>query len=619
MKGTITFILFVLVLTLGAFIYFFERDTWSTAEQNARARKAFTFDQDEISKIVIERDGTQLVCEREDEQWHIRKPVDDPADEGLIHRFLYYLELLRKNAAITAQDRQGRNLTLSDYGLDAPQATIRLSGKNRSKSYLIGRRSTLDNRVYVKEESQDVIASVDDELLKMIPSSPSEWRVRDLFRENASDITRFSIRRADGFIQAGRLDSGQWVIQQPIKTRASVTAIQRLLESLLPLQIERFVTDSAKDLTVYGLDHPVAELSLWQKNSKNPGTLLVGKSAETTTNGVFVKWSSKTSICVVSNGLLSLLSVPLSDLRTRRLTPLAAPAVRHVTLKSAEQVIELQKSENGQWEILRPSREKADTMLIDMLMENWCDSGILSYVGDDVTNWPSFGLAPPRCSVELSITTNRTEAVSSASENRSFAGWQISTLPPTNGVLLVRADATSIYGVAAQLADTVNMNPLYYRARELLNIQRNQVLSISRTLGHETCELTYDDQTQSFLVVTPKGRTLDDASLEIFLRQILRLSAERFVAENSENLAEYGLDQPDAVIRLGLSGSTGIGRTLLLGADAGNGHVYATIQGRDVVFELNRVTVAILCAELLKEAPVPKTPTPEEKTPAREN
>ncbi|MDD4735132.1 MAG: DUF4340 domain-containing protein [Kiritimatiellae bacterium] len=619
MKGTVTFILFVLVLTLGAFIYLFERDTWSTAEQNAHARKAFTFDPDEISQIWIERDGAQLICEREEGLWHIRTPVDDHADEGLIHRFLYYIELLRKNTAITAQDRLEHNLTLSDYGMDAPQAMIRLSGKNRTKSYLIGKKSTLDNRVYVKEESQDVIVSVDDQLLKMIPTSPSEWRVRDLFRENASDITRFSIRRADGFIQAGRQDSGQWVIQQPIKARASVTAIQRLLESLLPLQIDRFVTDSVKDLTAYGLDHPMAELSLWQKNSKTPDTLLIGKAAETTTNGVFVKWSSKTAVCVVSNGLLHLLSVPLNELRTRRLTTLAAPAVRHVKLARGEQIVEFLKTENGQWEMLRPTREKADTMLIDMLVETWCDSGILSYVADDVTNWPSFGFDPPRCSVELSITTNQTESASETSENRSFAGWQISTLPPENGVLLVRADATSVYGVAAQLADTVNMNPLYYRARELLNIPRDQVLRISQTLDQdETCELVYDDTSKTFTVVRPEGRTLDAESLDIFLRQILRLSAERFVVENPENLAEFGLDQPSAVIRLGLSGSAGIGRTLLLGGEAGNGHIYAMIQGRDVVFELNRVTGAILCAELLKKAPVPKTPTPEEN-PSREN
>lgn len=613
MKGSITFILFTLVLTLGAFIYFFERDTSSTAEQNARARKAFMIDPDDIQEIVIERDGFKLVCNREEDQWVLREPVTDLADEGLIHRFLYFLELLRKNTTITAPERQERNLTLSDYGMDTPQALIRLTGKTRSKTYLIGRKATLDDRIYVKENSQDVIVSVDHHLLQMIPASTADWRVRNLFHENASDITRFSIRRSDGFIQAGRRDSGQWIIQQPIKTRASVAAVQRLLDSLLPLQIEAFITDSAKDLTAYGLDHPATELALWRKNSKTPDTLLIGKSIETMTNCVYVKWESKPSVCAVSNELARLLAVPLNELRSRRLTTLAAPAIRHVKLTRGEQVIELQKPENGSWELLRPTRQKADGMLVDMLMENWCDSGILNYVADEVTNWTEYGFSPPYCAVELSVTTNRSEG-ETALDSRSFAVWEISSLPPQEGTLLVRADGTSIYGVAAQLADTVNLNPLYYRARDLLNIPRDQVLRITRTLPHETCELTRDDAAKPFAVTAPEGRTLNPHALEIFLRQILRLSAERFVAENPENPALYGLEPPAAVIRLGLTGSDGIGKTLLLGAEAENGTVYAMLQGRDVVFELNRVAASILCTELLNPPPEP-TPIPEENPP----
>ncbi len=617
MKGYVTFVLFILVITLGAFIWFFERDTWSTAEQNARSRKAFSIDPEEVNRIEIQRGAMRLICAKQEDRWMVLEPVNDPADDAMINRFLYYLDLLRKNSAITAQDREARNLTLSDYGMDVPQAVITLSGSAKTRNYLVGRMSTLDKRVYVKEESGDAIVSVDNHLLQMIPASPADWRVRSLFQENAGDITRFSIRRADGILQAGKLESGQWVIQQPIKARAAAASIQQLLDKLHTLQVGQFVADSVKDVTAYGLDHPAIELALWQKNSKNADTLLIGRPSETLTNTVFVKWNSKNSVCAVTNELIQLLSVPLNDLRARRLTSLTAQAVRQVLLTQGEQVIELTKKEDDRWYMLRPSQEKADDALVELMVENWCDAGILRYVADDITNRAAFGFQPPLFSITLAttaITTAAPESVGAADPN-TWVELLASATPPENGELLVCGDGACVYAVPAQQADTVKMNPLYYRDRELLRIPRGQILRIDKTCGGVQDSVAFDADTQSFAATEPEGAGVDAAALEIFLRLIGRLSIERYVAENPEDLSAFGLNAPSAVIRIGLTGADGIGKTLLLGSETVGGNVYAMLQGRDVVFELNRVAAAMLCAPLTETTTVESAATTDDEAP----
>ena len=86
------------------------------------------------------------------------------------------------------------------------------------------------------------------------------------------------------------------------------------------------------------------------------------------------------------------------------------------------------------------------------------------------------------------------------------------------------------------------------------------------------------------------------------------LGAVRYVVENPAQLAAYGLEKPACVLTLGLTGESGLEKSLLLGASAGEDGVYAMIRGEDVVFVVAEAMSSLLRRPL--HAPAAPAPSP---------
>lgn len=595
MKGRFTLILLLLVILLGAFIFFFEREAPTTAQQNAEARKAFRIVPDSVEWITIESAALKLVCERRGHHWELIEPVKDRADDAKIERLLYYLDLLRKSTVITAAQRAERHLTLSDYGMDEPQATLTLVSEGRQREYLVGRKAVVGDRVYVKEEGADFIVPVDAQLLAVLPDSVSAWRSHDLFREDVSGMTRFSMRRNDGFLQLAKQDNGKWMMQQPVKAPASGVAVRQLIDLLNVLRIDRFVADQVGDPAAYGLENVKSEMAVGYRDDEVPRQLLVGNEAPEFPGCVYAKWADREFVYAVSNVVVQILDLPIRDFRERKITPMEADEVRGVMLAKGEQVLEFARHDDGRWEMLQPVRRPASDVLLDTLVELWCETAANEFVADNVTNLSEYGFAVPAARVLFSSSTNRINAQDSG--RADVVEMQISSLPPTNGLALIRcASGSSVYGVALDLLRTVRMRPLFFRERTVLALKRDTLLSITLVDNERQQSIARADVSAPFaLEGDVEGLVLDEEGLEALLRVVSGLVADNFVVENPDDLEIFGLKEPHAELRFGLTGAGGISKTLLIGAAVpGRETVYAMIRGQDVVFELNEVLVDIM-------------------------
>ena len=262
MRFKTTLLLFMATLGLGAFIWFVDRKADTTERRENRARYALRVDAAHVKALNIVVGDLQIDCEKQGKRWLITKPVKTRADAGEVERILDELTRLPRGEVITAAEQKKQNLAEADYGFDPPRARIVLRTEQRDVAVLIGRDAALGGALYIKEEGQPDIISTGTNILAALPRDVVDLRDRRVFEGFPADVTSISMRRPEGFLQLVRDAQGMWRIQKPLSARAAGPAVQELLDGLFELRVDEFVADSFEAASLYGLDEPLAQVTL---------------------------------------------------------------------------------------------------------------------------------------------------------------------------------------------------------------------------------------------------------------------------------------------------------------------------------------------------------------------
>ena len=144
-----TWILVLLALGLGGFVYFFE--TKSAPQQKEaiiKERKVFDFAQDQIQYFTIKTPEQLLSFERVQQAgiqiskspWQMKFPVDTPASDPSVGFLLNLLVNAKSDRILTVAADE-----IQQYGLDQPQAIVEIKLKNQQTHQLILGKSNFNN------------------------------------------------------------------------------------------------------------------------------------------------------------------------------------------------------------------------------------------------------------------------------------------------------------------------------------------------------------------------------------------------------------------------------------------------------------------------------------------
>lgn len=587
MKFRTTLFLLIAVILLGGFIWLVDQRMESTREREEQARKAMRIVADRISYLQIETTNVLVECAEEDGKWMLVQPVRGRADSAAIDRVLSGLQDLSRGEVITASERKSRNVQLSDYGFDLPRAKITLGDNLRRRTILVGRTALLGGSVYIKDESLDDVIATDTNLLQFIPQAAADLRDRVLFHGAREQVQRLDLRSNGGFFQVAKGEQGQWALQQPISARASPMAVQKILTDLFDLRIERFVAESKADLFAYGFDDDCIKVSVSSGGKEGATELWLGNVVETSKALMYARIKGSESICAVSTGILSRLTMKAEDLRDRRLTTLSIYDVTYFRAEEGEHAVELRR-DGETWNVVEPKSWKADAQRVRDLLTAWVGAGIETFVDDPKTNLSALGLAPPARTLKFA----RRAPVASGEESPQGSSGdevtvQVSSSKRSLGLILVRVEQeNALYEILADALNTVSMDPLFYRDREVLSLNPDDVLKI--TVSQDDREHVAERGVSGeFQWVGSAGGEIDSEAIRDILMTVCHLVVSEFVVDTPEKLSDYGLDAPRAVLALGLKGDAGLGKAVLFGAAAGDQGVYAMLRGQDVVFVLS--------------------------------
>lgn len=596
MKFKTTWMLLLAVLLVGALTIRFERGTRSSRERAEAARRALDFEPADIVFLGVESSNLVVECGKEGGRWMITRPFRARADAGTVEHILHGLRGLARGEVITARDLKRRGLAPDQYGLSASAPRVVLGTAHHRRAVRIGRDAPLGGSVYIREEGREDIVAVDRTLRALLPASAAALRDRALLPGGPELVQRLEIRRGDGFLQIARGERGHWMIQQPVKARASSGEVQRFLEALFLLRAAEFLPAEMKDPAAYGFDDPGLRVSVTLSRG-GESSVLVGDPVDRTGVRFYTLSRPDDSAGMVEAAQLEPLNVTLDDLRDRKLTTMEARDVHRVVIEAGERRVDL-RQENDGWSVVEPRRWNADPERMQELLSVWTAPVIQKFLPS------SDASAPPAAEIVIRLGRRADPAATGAEAD----GETVLEIGPASATAGCRSVRVRPDGFAAEIPESllqfVSADPLFYRDRGVLRVNPDEVVRLAVSRGGWSEEIRRGASGEFEPGPEGEGARVQDEAVKDMLRLLHDLRAERFVAEPGAPEDGDGLGPGADRLEIGLRGPGGLGNTLHFGRDAGASNRYAMIQGQEGVFELNREDCERLLPRLLEPAPL---------------
>jgi len=275
MKSKNLIILAVVVIAIGAYIMLFERHRPTSDEVEAQSEKLLQdFDREDVTGILIERDGGRLRLEKVGEEWHLREPLDFPADSSVVSTTLGSLADLEAERRLPAAE-----VDVTELGLDRPAATVVLSTTDGSDVTLsVGDELPLGSKRAVRLEGTDEIVIAAGRFMSNIGREIDDWRSHEVVDIIADQVAAIDIGAGGDSIRAVRLGN-DWKLLQPLEDVADRDHLQALVSDLDSMRIEEFL-DDVVDPAELGLDAPAYEVLVVRGDGDEPFQLALGITRE---------------------------------------------------------------------------------------------------------------------------------------------------------------------------------------------------------------------------------------------------------------------------------------------------------------------------------------------------
>jgi Domain of unknown function (DUF4340) len=312
-RGRSTLVLFLVLVALGAYIFFVERKREPATEGEGQAKKkVFSVEAAKIEELQVKASsGDQTTLEKEGERWKLVAPVAADADEGEVSGITSNIASLEQQRVV-----EDKAADLKPYGLDTPRIAIgfRVAGDKAMKHLLLGSKTPTGGDMYAKLDDTAQVFLVSGYLDNTFDRSTFDLRDKAVLKIERDKIDGIDLESASGSIRFAK-NQDAWKIDAPVQARADYGAVEGLLGRVATARMKAIVDPEATDLKKYGLDKPDYTLGLSAGSARS--TFLVG--AKTPDGQFYAKDASRPMVFTVDSVLVDDLKKPAGDYRMKDL------------------------------------------------------------------------------------------------------------------------------------------------------------------------------------------------------------------------------------------------------------------------------------------------------------
>jgi len=286
----------------------------------------------------------------------------------------------------------------------------------------------------------------------------------------------------------------------------------------------------------------------------------------------YLRRDGESAILALDADFLNLALRGYLEYRTKALTKVDRYDVTRIRLDRPSGHLELEKQKD-EWQLVVPIEKRAEREAVDGLLSDLSPLRAERIVAEEVEDLTDYGLHQPTYRLEVGVEKE---------------GEEPQTTVLSIGQVLPEGDRAARLGeerlVAALSESFVERLDAEFRYRTVLTFDRDKADEL--TITGVTPEVTAAKVEDTWQLREPADRPLDQAKVRALLDQLKRLRVERWDTYQATDLAAYGLDEPTLVVSVKVGGLEPTTHTLMFGAEAEGGDVFARLSDDPGVFLL---------------------------------
>ena len=266
--------------------------------------------------------------------------------------------------------------------------------------------------------------------------------------------------------------------------------------------------------------------------------------------------------------------------RAEKILPFEIGRVEGLRLVKKNRTLHLRRKSPGEWELLEPVKAKADAQTVHSFLSLLQSARYSRVVEDSAKDLAVYGLQEPSLTIILQLK-DRGEKTLLVGDDHPMTQYLYVKRKQGNKVLLAGANRNDL---DKSLFDLRDKNLLDFKVEKIAKI-KFQNAGEAFTLMQQNGEWQFDGD------VKAKG---DVGEIKSFLRQVHNFTVKKFIDENPESLAQYGLDAPLRQLTLETLGENKASMTLLVGNKLKDDGFYGKVEGANKVVLFGRQLVETL-------------------------
>jgi hypothetical protein len=552
-------------------------------------RKLLSVDNSSIAKI--ERTGAaKTTAVRDGKIWKIQADGESfTADEPTM------AETLRTWGQLQAERfaAYGPNVKLEDYGLKSPSDVLKITldataGNNPETHELkLGKADKSGGR-FAQVDSGPGVAVLPSFVVAELARNHLDYADRSLIAVDESSIQSIRRQMKGNDLEIDRKDG--WTISKPAEQKADEQLMEAVTHQLAALRAERVAAYGSFDLKNFGLDSPIATITIVTEKEGKPTShvLKIGapSDAKEPDGSRYVTVEGSKSVDVLARMFVRrLLGEPIS-FRDRTLVK-RLPDVDKVVLERGDRAGDKKAiftKVEGTWKMTAPVAAEAEHSDLEEFVNSLYKLRADELVADALApaKLKEYGLEKPEATWHF-FSGDR-EVLSMQVGKRDSTDQRVYAKLSNGSVIFLLNPAVTSRATAE------------YRKRSLwTGFDAAQVDSL--TLGGSGGPSTLHKVNGAWQIDGKPDLKLKQDAVNDMLVAFANLKAERFVSDKDASMSLYGLDKPRRTIVARTS--AGMTQVLLLGNREGGGkRVYAAIPGKTEVFVLSELDTAKLDGDL---------------------